>query len=233
MGRSPTPAASRTAAPPDCAPTCPETRWPRLSLAVSPDDGSLYATGFYAATVVHLFRKTAPDTRIASGPARARPSPSRARCSRSPPTRTARRSSAPSTASSSRRASPRPRSAHCRAATTGWPCAPSPAATLTAPRRPAPSGSTRARPSRQRPRHPAGDDPTRHPADDHHARHHGCDDRAPGPDRVRAQGDDPHVPGQREGAFHADGRPARREAALQARLPPVCAVPLTARLRRA
>jgi DNA-binding beta-propeller fold protein YncE len=37
-------------------------------LALSPDGGSLYAAAFDVSTVTHLFRKTAPDTLIETGP---------------------------------------------------------------------------------------------------------------------------------------------------------------------
>jgi DNA-binding beta-propeller fold protein YncE len=39
------------------------------AVAVSPDDGSVYATGFSANAVSHFFRKTAPQTSIDAGPA--------------------------------------------------------------------------------------------------------------------------------------------------------------------
>jgi hypothetical protein len=38
------------------------------SVAVTPDDGSVYATAFTANTVLHFFRKTAPQTSIDTGP---------------------------------------------------------------------------------------------------------------------------------------------------------------------
>jgi DNA-binding beta-propeller fold protein YncE len=38
-------------------------------MAISPDGGSLYAPGFTVDAVTHLFRKSAPDTSILSGPA--------------------------------------------------------------------------------------------------------------------------------------------------------------------
>jgi DNA-binding beta-propeller fold protein YncE len=39
------------------------------SVAVSPDDGSVYVTGSAANAIAHFFRKSAPQTAIASGPA--------------------------------------------------------------------------------------------------------------------------------------------------------------------